>query len=113
PLEGSSADRVGRALLTRGRGLGVGLPRPEVFGLPPLERPSFERHLTGTPPDVHGELSAVYAAGKVPIGDDRTVDGRDLDAEEQALALLERAGLVRAEHGLVAAEDRAVSLWEQ
>lgn len=112
PLGGENAARVGRALLVRGHGLGVALPAPEVFGLPPLERPSFELRLTGTPLDVRAELSAVYPIGKVPVGagaDDG--DGRDRAAESEALARLREAGLVETDRGLFASEDDAVALW--
>ncbi len=112
PLADGIADRVGRALLTRGRGLGVALPEPEVFGLPPLEKPSFELRLSGSPLDVVGELFAVYAIGKLPVGKGSAEEGRDLDAEEQALALVGEAGIVQGERGLMASEERAVLLWE-
>ncbi len=108
---GEHADRVGRALLTRGAGLGVALPEPEVFGLPPLERPSFELRLAGTPLDVHGELFAVYALGTLPVPGAEGV--RDAAAEDEALALLDSAGLTQTTRGLVAAEDRAVLLWQE
>jgi hypothetical protein len=121
PLGETSVDRVGRALLTRGRGLGVALPVPEVFGLPPLEKPSFELRLGGTPLDVRGELSAVYSIGKLPVvGSGGDENGRDLDAEQQALAFVHEAGLTlvadaatRTEGGLFASEERAVTLWRE
>jgi superfamily II DNA or RNA helicase len=114
PLGESSIDRVGRALLTRGRGLGVVLPEPEVFGLPPLEKPSFELRLTGTPLDVRGELSAVYSIGKLPVvGEGADAAGRDIEAERDALGLVRAAGLVVVEDGLVAAEDDALLLWRE
>ena len=121
PLSARSAERVGRALLTRGRGLGVSLPSPEVFGLPPLDAPSFELALTGTPLDVRGELFAVYRAGRMRVAPNaRDVAGRDLEAEERALALVRSAGLDRLDEGDAtnddglgrAAEERAVYLWQ-
>ncbi len=122
PLSVRSAERVGRALLTRGRGLGVALPSPEVFGLPPLEAPSFELALTGTPLDVRGELFAVYRAGRMRVAPNaRDVAGRDLEAEERALALVRAAGLDRIDEAAGGAtddglgratEDRAVYLWQ-
>jgi hypothetical protein len=59
PLTARSAEKIGRALLTRSRGLGLSIPAPETFGLPPLEAPSFELALSGSPLDVRGELFAV------------------------------------------------------
>ena len=122
PLSPRSAERVGRALLSRGRGLGVALPPPEVFGLPPLEAPSFELALTGTPLDVRGELFAVYRAGRMRVAPNaRDVAGRELDAEASALALVRGAGLDRQDDsgapedddGLGrAVEERAVYLWQ-
>ncbi len=116
PLGEGITDRVGRALLMRGRGLGVSLPEPEVFGLPPLDKPSFELRLGGSPLDVTGELSAVYSIGKVPVGMRGAAggpgDARDLEAEQEALTTVAAAGLVQSERGLVAAEERAVLLWE-
>ena len=121
PLSARSAERVGRALLTRGRGLGVALPSPEVFGLPPLEAPSFELALSGTPLDVRGELFAVYRAGRMRVAPNaRDVAGRDLEAEERALALVRAAGLDRSDEGDRgiddglgrAVEERAVYLWQ-
>ncbi|MDB4937530.1 MAG: Helicase, family, partial [Labilithrix sp.] len=123
PLSSRSAEKIGRALLSRGRGLGVLLPPPETFGLPPLEAPSFELALTGTPLDVRGELFALYRAGRMRVAPNaRDVAGRDLDAEARALALVRDAGLARSEDeqdqgdddGLGhAVEDRAVHLWQQ
>ena len=116
PLGGDNEERVGRALLLRGRGLGVTLPAPEVFGLPPLVKPSFELRLSGTPLDVIGELSAVYSIGKVPVGahrqdvDER--DGRDVETEAEALARVHEAGFAATERGLMASEERAVLLWQ-
>lgn len=112
PLAGRTAERVGRALLVRGRGLGVSLPQPEVFGLPPLDKPSFELRLGGSPLAVAGDLFAVYSIGKVPVGKSAPDEARDLEAETHALALVAEAGLDVGERGLVAAEDRAVLLWE-
>jgi hypothetical protein len=122
PLSARSAERVGRALLSRGRGLGVALPPPEVFGLPPLEAPTFELALTGTPLDVRGELFAVYRAGRMRVAPNaRDITGRDLAAEAGALALVRAAGLDRLDDsgapedddGLGrAAEERAVYLWQ-
>ncbi|MBX3214748.1 MAG: SNF2 helicase associated domain-containing protein [Labilithrix sp.] len=115
PLGGDNAARVGRALLVRGPGLGVTLPAPEVFGLPPLERPSFELRLSGTPLDVRAELFAVYPIGKLPVGVGVGVgasEGRDDAAESDALALLREAGFVATERGLLASEDDAVTLWQ-
>ena len=122
PLSPRSAERVGRALLTRGRGLGVALPSPEIFGLPPLEAPSFELALTGTPLDVRGELFAVYRAGRMRVAPNATdVAGRDLEAEARALALVRASGLDRTDDdgdeagddGLGrAVEERAVFLWQ-
>jgi superfamily II DNA or RNA helicase len=122
PLSSLSAAHVGRALLSRGRGLGVALPAPEVFGLPPLEAPAFELALTGTPLDVRGELFAIYRAGRMRVAPGaRDLAGRDLEAEALALALVRGAGLDRvdddgdtsADDGLVrASEERAVYLWQ-
>ena len=112
PLEGASAGRVGRALLLRGRGLGVALPAPDVFGLPPLERPTFELRLGGSPLDVQASLLAVYQAGKVAPGDGQGPATRDLEAEEQALSLVRAAGFDGGAEGLVAREDSAVALWQ-
>ncbi len=117
PLTERSRERVGRALLMGARALGVALPGPEVFGLPPLEAPSFELRLTGSPLDVRGELHAVYRAATVPVairGAEAT--HRDLGAEEHALAMVREAGFVADEddEGLLRiAEDRAVELWSR
>jgi len=121
PLSTSSAERVGRALLSRGRGLGVTLPPPEVFGLPPLEAPAFELALTGTPLDVRGELFAVYRAGRMRVAPNaHDIAGRDVEAEARALSLVRSAGLDRldaavdeaSDDGLGrASEERAVHFW--
>lgn len=115
PVSSRSAEKIGRALFTRGRGLGVALPPPEAFGLPPLEAPSFELVLSGSPLDVRGELFAVYRAGKRRVEPyAREADGRDLEAEAHALALVRDAGLVCEDDGLGrAVEDHAVHLWQQ
>jgi len=113
PLGEGTADRVGRALLMRGRGLGVSLPEPEVFGLPPLEKPSFELRLGGSPLGVTGELHAVYSIGKMPVGHGAPGEARDFEAEKEALVALAEAGLVPGDRGgLVATEEHAVMLWE-
>jgi superfamily II DNA or RNA helicase len=120
PLGPGTAEKIGRALFARGRGLGVAMPPPETFGLPPLEAPSFELALEGSPLDVRGELRAVYRAGKVRVAPGvRDAGGRDLEAEERALALVRTAGLARLtdddepDDGLGrAAEDAAVRLWQ-
>ena len=109
PLSSRSAEKIGRALYSRGRALGVALPPPETFGLPPLEAPSFELALTGSPLDVTGELFAVYRAGRWPIPGGAELDGRDLDAEDRALAIVREAGLDGDGH---ATEDGAVHLWQ-
>jgi hypothetical protein len=111
--EGEATGRIGRALLVRGRSLGVALPPPEAFGLPPLEKPSFELRLTGTPLEVHGELAAVYAIGKMSVGTGDVDPARDVVAEEAALALVKAAGFVATDRGLVAAEEDAVKLWRE
>ena len=118
PLSSRSAEKIGRALHSRGRRLGVGLPPPEVFGLPPLEAPSFELTLTGTPLDVHGELFAVYGAGRMRVGPGLVdANGRDLEAEARALAVVRGAGLEAGsdddEGACRATEDRAVHLWHE
>jgi superfamily II DNA or RNA helicase len=130
PLTARSAQKIGRALLTRGRGLGITLPSPEAFGLPPLEAPSFELELTGTPLDVRGELFAVYRAGRMRVAPStREIGGRELEAEARALALVRDAGLVRDgddDEGGASARDaapddgvgrategRAVRLWQE
>jgi superfamily II DNA or RNA helicase len=118
PLSSRSAEKIGRALHSRGRRLGVAFPPPEVFGLPPLEAPSFELTLTGTPLDVCGELSAVYGAGRMRV-EPGLVDanGRDLEAEARALALVRVAGLDAGsdeyEGVSRSTEDRAVHLWHE
>jgi superfamily II DNA or RNA helicase len=123
PLSARSAEKIGRALHARGRGLGVALPPPEVFGLPPLEAPSFELTLEGSPLDVRGELFAVYSAGRTRVAPQRAESqgqGRDLEAEAHALARVREAGLGRdpdddaEDDGLGrATEDRAVHLWQE
>jgi len=114
PLGGDNEERVGRALLLRGRGLGVTLPAPEVFGLPPLVKPSFELRLSGTPLDVVGDLTAVYSIGKVPVAAHRKDgDGRDVEAEAEALARVHEAGFAATQRGLMASEERAVLLWQE
>jgi len=120
PIHGALSDRVGRALLLRGRGRGIGLPKPEEFGLPPLEAPSFELRLTGSPLDVQGELSAVYSVGKLAVGrlavhSQESLEGRDSEAETLALQLLEKTGLsIDPQTGLLRAyEDHAVHLWRE
>jgi superfamily II DNA or RNA helicase len=126
PLTPALADRLGRALLGRGRGLGVGLPSPEVFGLPPLETPAFVLRLSGSLLDVRGELSAAYGAAvvAVPAGS-RTLEesgperergpvGRDPAAEERAVAVLREAGLVgEGANAFGASEDGAVEFWRR
>ena len=115
PLTARSRERVGRALLMGARSLGVKLPGPEVFGLPPLEAPSFELRLRGTPLDVRGELHAVYRAATVPVarrGEDAA--HRDLGAEEQALEMVREAGFATDEDDegvLRITDERAVALW--
>ena len=65
-------------LLRGPRGLGVTLPGPEAFGLPPLVAPSFEVRLVGSPLDVRGEL--------------RVKDGIPTElAEQQAFEALDAA----------------------
>jgi superfamily II DNA or RNA helicase len=119
PLTSRSSEKIGRALLSRGRGLGVALPSPETFGLPPFEARSFELALTGTPLDVRGELFAVYRAGRMRVAPNaHDVAGRDLEVEARALALVRDAGLDASDQedddGLGhASEDRAVHLWQQ
>lgn len=121
PLTSTTTEKIGRAIFTRGRGLGVALPPPEAFGLPPLEAPSFELALSGSPLDVRGELYAVYRAGRVlVVPGAEEIDGRDREAEAHALALVRSAGLARAtedgepDDGLGrAAEERAVLLWQE
>jgi superfamily II DNA or RNA helicase len=121
PLAKGSAEKIGRALLGRGRGLGVALPPPQAFGLPPLEAPSFELALTGSPLDVRGELFAVYRAARMRVVPDAPdAGGRDLEAEERALALVRDAGLARStDEGEVddglgrAVEEHAVHLWQE
>ena len=115
PFTLRSRERIGRALLMGGRGFGVALPGPEVFGLPPLEAPTFELRLGGSPLEVRGELHAVYRAGKVPIapraGD---LDGRDLEAEERALVLVRAAGFGEDDDGAFrASEEHAVDVWQR
>ncbi len=111
----AAAARVGKALLLRGRGRGITLPKPEVFGLPPMIAPSFELRLHGSPLDVRAELFAIYdGVGKLPAGEGQTAaaDARDLEAEAKAIAMLEHAGFTRDPRGdFVAAEERAVELW--
>ncbi|MEA2750108.1 MAG: hypothetical protein QOI41_4251 [Myxococcales bacterium] len=119
PLSSRSAEKIGRALYSRGRRLGVALPPPEVFGLPPLEAPSFELTLTGTPLDVRGELFAVYGVGRMRVAPGLAdANGRDLEAEARALARMRAAGLAleddAEDDGLGrATEDRAVHLWHE
>ena len=115
PFTLRSRERIGRALLMGGRGFGVALPGPEVFGLPPLEAPTFELRLRGSPLEVRGELNAVYAAGTVPIapraGD---LEGRDVEAEERALVVVRDAGFeVDGDGALRASEEQAVDLWQR
>jgi superfamily II DNA or RNA helicase len=117
PLSSGSAEKIGRALLTWGRGLGVAVPPPETFGLPPFEAPSFELALEGSPLDVRGKLFAVYRAGKLRVEPNaRDAGGRDLEAEERALALVNQAGLVsdpdRPGADTHATEEHAVHLWQ-
>jgi len=115
PLTEGSRQRVGRALLMGPRSLGVRLPGPEVFGLPPLEAPSFELRLKGTPLDVRAELHAVYRGATVPVavrGNDAT--HRDLGAERRALERVREAGFVedQDEDGVLrVTEEHAVALW--
>ena len=114
PLTSRSRERIGRALLMGVRGLGVGLPGPEVFGLPPLEAPTFELRLTGSPLDVRAELDAVYRAGKVPVVPRRDdAANRDVDAEQRGLAIVRAAGFMDEDDGgaLRATEEHAVELW--
>ncbi len=121
PFEEGSRERVGRALLGRGRRLGVALPPPEDFGLPPLEKPSFELRLEGTPLEVRATLAAVYTAGKIPLesappsdgSDVRTCEGRDVDEEDAALALVRAAGFRSEDEALVARDDDAVGFWKE
>ncbi|MBX3227107.1 MAG: SNF2 helicase associated domain-containing protein [Labilithrix sp.] len=105
-------ERVGRAILARGGGLGIDLPSAHALGLPPLERPTFELRLGGTPLDVRGELWAVYRAGRFRIGRQPN-DTRDRAAEDEAVARAEAAGLsFEGEGELVAYEESAVRLWQ-
>ena len=104
-------ERVGRAILARAAGLGVDLPTPTELGLPPLEHPTFELRLSGTPLDLRGELTAVYRAGIFRVGPEPSPD-RDAPAETEAIALANAAGLAFEDGLLVAREDAAVRLWE-
>jgi superfamily II DNA or RNA helicase len=117
PLSSRSAEKIGRALHSRGRRLGIALPPPEVFGLPPLEAPSFELALAGTPLDVRGELFAVYAAGRMRVEPGHVdANGRDLEAEARALALVHAAGFEASDDddgAWRALEDCAVHLWHE
>ncbi len=123
PLSSRSAEKIGRTLYSRGRALGVVLPTPQVFGLPPLEAPSFELMLSGTPLDVRGELVAVYGRAAnatrmrvVSHAKDERGE-RDLAAESHALARVCEAGFAGEDDALDgllrATEDRAVHLWQQ
>ncbi len=119
PLATGAAEKIGRALWSRGQGLGVEFPPPEVFGLPPLETPSFELTLTGTPLDVRGELFAVYRAGTRRVAPNAPVgDGCDREAEARALECVRVAGLTSDpedagdEATVRAVEDGAVHLWQ-
>src|SRR5262249_37684496 len=115
PLGEDVAAGVGRALWSRSRGLGVALPPPEEFGLPPLEAPSFELRIFGSPLELRAELLAVYRAAKIRVGTDDADAGRDRDAEERALARVSAAGLEPddTEPGLLrASEERAVQFWQ-
>jgi|GEM_PF-6159907 len=119
PIHGALAERVGRALLGRARGAGIALPQPEAFGLPPLEKPSFVLRLSGSPLAVLGDLEAVYSSARIRLSpsarEDRDVaTGRDLEAEERAIALCREAGLDTEERGaFTCSEDRAVELWRE
>ena len=111
---GRSKERVGRALLVRGRGLGVAMPAPETFGLPALDVPTFELRLTGSPLDVTGELQAIYSVGKILVtgaGDPTSLTIRDDESEARALSALRAAGLSFEGGVLSAKEDDAVHLW--
>ena len=110
PLSPSSTEKIGRALYSRGRAVGVALPPPEAFGLPSFEAPSFELTLTGSPLDVTGELFAVYRAGRLRVPHGADLDGRDLDEEERALAVVRAAGLDEDDR---ATAERAVHFWQK
>jgi superfamily II DNA or RNA helicase len=103
-------ERVGRAILSRAAGLGVDLPTPTELGLPPLERPTFELRLSGTPLDLRGDLTAVYRAGTFRVGPEPSPD-RDANAEAEAIGLANAAGLDFEDGLLVAREESAVQLW--
>ncbi|MDB4941666.1 MAG: hypothetical protein JWP97_1200 [Labilithrix sp.] len=116
PLTETTRERIGLALLGAPRGLGVAVPGPEAFGLPPLEAPVFELRLTGTPLDVHGELVAAYGAGRVPLAPlGATLAARNEDLEQRAVAEVLAAGLSPEERDpegpLRAREDAAVTLF--
>jgi superfamily II DNA or RNA helicase len=117
-VDATSAERVGRALLSRTRGLGVSMPEPEAFGLAPFEAPSFELRVTGSLLELRAELFAVYSAAtvRVRVGDDEDgLDGRDAAAEDRALALVRDAGWAANALDpavLEAEEDAAVRFWQ-
>ena len=99
PLPPHMKEEIGRALLRGPRGLGISLPGPEAFGLPPLVAPSFELRLVGTPLDVRGSLTVKDG---IPTA----------LAEQQAFEALDAAGLARDDESSVfASEERAVMLW--
>ncbi|AKV04749.1 Helicase, SNF2/RAD54 family [Labilithrix luteola] len=118
PLTPSVSARIGRALLAKGRGLGVRLPSHEVFGLPPPEKPTFELDVTGSPLDLRLDLHAVYGTTRIKLADGSPADDddddddayrRDSRTEQRALSLVREAGF---DEKLEATEERAVEFWQ-
>lgn len=114
PLTPAVSTRIGRALLAKGRNLGVRLPSYEVFGLPPPEKPIFEIEVTGSPLDLKLDLHAVYGTMRIRLNEGETPDDddayrRDARTEQRALSLVRAAGF---DEKLEASEERAVEFWQ-
>ena len=126
---------AGARLLRATRGRGITLPSHEAFGLPAVEVPRVALRLAGSPLRIEGDLVAIYRAREVslyPTGASAFVavpdEGRDLETEAHARALVEQAGLVRrdasdddgaeGEHApvephIALADDDAITFWQK
>ncbi|MBI5513697.1 MAG: SNF2 helicase associated domain-containing protein [Deltaproteobacteria bacterium] len=108
---------VFRLLRPRARLRGVGLPPPDVMGLPPQERPRFTVKVTGSPLELQASLEAAYPSGvfELTLSEEPSEPFRDAEAEACALAWLDASGLrVNGESGLrEARDDAAVAFWRE
>jgi superfamily II DNA or RNA helicase len=108
---------VFRLLRPRAKLRGVGLPAPEVMGLPAQERARFTVRVTGSPLELQATLEANYPSGIFDVVPEQepAESFRDSDAEAEALCWVDASGLrPDPETGLRGAEgDAAVAFWRE